>query len=160
MPQYAKILAFLAFISTFLLTACSENFIYEETKSIPNGAWAYADTLDYTLNITDTTQLYNLYLDIDHTVDYPFQNIYLKIHTQYPSGKRISEQLPIDFADKTGQWYGKCSGEDCHLRVNIQQRAFFNEVGKHVITLEQFLRKNPLQGMKNIALKMEHVAPQ
>lgn len=150
--RYLSFLFLLIFLSS-----CGENFVYSEEKVIQNAQWTYEDTLDFAIPIQDTTGVYNLYLDINHTIDYPYQNIYLKVATIYPSGKRVEELLPIDFADKAGQWYGDCSGENCELRVNIQQRAYFNEVGTHHVVFEQYLRESPLLGIKKISLRLEEI---
>lgn len=150
---------FFFLLSLSFLHACSENFVYSEQQIIDNAEWKYGDTLDFAIPIADTTEKYNLYLDVQHTTDYSYQNIYLNVATIYPSGKRIAELLPIDFADKTGQWYGNCNTETCQLRVNIQQRAYFNETGTHHIVFEQYLRENPLRGIQSIALKMEEIVP-
>ncbi|MFK7932830.1 MAG: gliding motility lipoprotein GldH [Saprospiraceae bacterium] len=144
-------------LSILFFSACSENFVYSEKQVISNTEWTYADTLAFAIPIADTTKKYNLYLDIQHTTDYPYQNIYMNVTTEYPSGKRVTELLPIDFADKTGQWYGDCNAESCQLRVNIQQRAFFNEIGTHRIVFEQYLREDPLRGMQSMALRMEEI---
>lgn len=145
------------FSAVFLLTQCSPAYFFDKEYTISDAEWNYSDTLNFEIKMEDTTQFYNLYLDIEHAFNYPFQNIYMKVHTLYPSGKRVSELLPIDFADKTGKWYGDCNSEWCDLRVNIQQKAFFNKKGTYVITLEQFMRKEALKGVKKIGLKIEEV---
>ncbi len=140
------------------LSSCGPDFVYEKSIPIENEQWSYSDTLDFEFEITDTSQLYNFYLDIDHSSKYTTQNIYLMVYTKYPSDKRISQQLSINLADKTGAWHGKCSSELCKLRVNLQSKAFFNELGNHTITLEQYMRVDPLPGIKNLALRIEKLA--
>ncbi len=134
---------------------CKEDFYFESNKTITSGEWNHQDSLDFTFSIADTSTIYNLYLDINHSTEYPFQNIYLQVATLFPSGKRIKERLPIDFADKTGRWYGNCDSEWCNLRVNLQQGAFFNAIGNHTITLEQFMRVDPLPGIRELSIKLE-----
>lgn len=150
-----RLLSLFLFVAT--VTACSENFVFSAEQSVPAAEWKYADTLGFSIPIADTTKRYNLYLDIQHTASYAYQNIYLNVTTQYPSGKVVSELLPIDFADKTGHWFGDCDMDKCELRVNIQRNAFFNEMGTHRIIFEQYLRENPLSGIQSLALRMEEV---
>jgi gliding motility-associated lipoprotein GldH len=146
------LIALLVLLTTF---ACKENFYFESDKVLKADQWSYQDSLDFTFTIADTSNLYNIYLDITHSTEYPYQNIYLQITTQYPSGERIKERLPIDFADKTGRWYGNCDSEWCKLRVNLQGNAFFNSPGKHTITLEQNMRVESLSGVRELSLKLE-----
>ncbi len=77
------------------------------------------------------------------------------ISTTLPDGQRLSQQLNVDFAEKTGEWFGKCSGGHCQLKINMQQNAYFNQVGKYQFTIAQFMRKNPLEGIKRINLQIE-----
>lgn len=139
-----------------LLSSCGPDYIYEQEIEISDGNWFYEDTLNFEVEITDTLEIYNLYLDINHSTDYATQNIYILIYTKFPSGERIKERVNIDFADKTGQWYGECNSSGCNLRVNIQQGAFFNALGKHLFTIEQFMRTNPLPGINSAAFRIEN----
>ena len=138
-----------------MLLSCGPDYLYEKSFEIANKEWTYEDTLNFEVEISDTLKIYNLYLDIEHSTDYAMQNIYILIYTKFPSGERIKERVAVDFADKTGRWYGECNAEVCNLRVNIQKGAFFNSVGKHLFTIEQFMRINPLPGIKSIALRIE-----
>ena len=151
-PNYLPI-CLLSFFLFFM--GCGENYVYDEMHEIEKRAWNYEDTLDYTFEITDTTKIYNLLLEIDHTKDYAYQNCYFKIYTKFPSGERVDQLLSVDFADKIGQWHGDCGSNSCTILVDLQKGAFFNALGKHTITLEQYMRKNPLEGIHSLAIKLE-----
>ncbi len=140
----------------FAIISCNDkNYIYDESQEILATKWAYQDTLNYTFQISDTTKIYNIYLELDHSTDYAYQNLYLKMHTQFPSGKRISQQVSFELADKYGQWYGDCGSNACTLLVPSQKGAYFNAIGKHTITIEQFMRKNPIEGIKGLSVRIE-----
>ncbi len=148
-------LLFILFVLSIGFSACGPNYHFEQAYPIQDNSWQQADTLDFVVEIEDTLQIYNLYLDVEHQTDYPFQNIYLMIHTEFPSGQRIHERVSVDMADKAGRWYGDCNSESCQLRVNIQQGAFFNAQGPHKITVEQYMRLDPLPGIRNVAFRVE-----
>ena len=150
-----NLLLVVSMLTIFTLLGCGPNYIFDETIDIAEKGWSYEDTLNFEVEITDTLEIYNLYFDIEHSTDYAKQNIYVLIYTQFPSGERIKERVAIDLADKTGRWHGDCNAEKCNLRVNIQKGAFFNLAGKHVFTIEQFMRVDPLQGIKSISLRIE-----
>ena len=140
----------------FFLASCgdNENYIYQESKTINESGWTYADSLDFNFDIQDTSKLYALILDVDHTTDYPFQNIYFNISTSFPSGKRLQQPLSSDLAEKSGKWHGKCSGKNCTASINLQERAKFNEMGKHRINIAQFSRDSVLMGVEEVSLKV------
>ena len=106
------------------INSCKPDYYFEESKPLNNSTWTYTNILNYNIPIQDTQKIYTIYLNIDHSFEYAYQNIYLMIHTEYPTGKKISERLPIDFADKTGRWYGNCKGDFCKLSVSLQKGCF------------------------------------
>ncbi|MEQ1746219.1 MAG: gliding motility lipoprotein GldH [Saprospiraceae bacterium] len=138
-----------------VFAACGPNYFFEENKPIANGQWAYADTLDFRFAIEDTLETYNMYLDFEYADTFSTQNIYLKLHTRFPDGKRLGKQKSFDLFSPEGQPLGKCSGGNRHLRTVLQERAFFNQRGEYVITLEQFTRSNPLPGVLSVGLALE-----
>ena len=140
------------FLGMAALLSCNAPSIYEEEKSIAKDGWAYRDTLDFRFAMTDTSQRYNIYLDFDHAEDFGSQNIYLRLHTRFPDGKRVAKVFPVDFYDAQGQCFGQCSGGQCHLRAVLQENAFFNQTGEYTITVEQYMRQDPLLGVSKLGL--------
>lgn len=148
-----RILFLLALIGS--LSACGPNYFYQEEKAIAQGRWAYADTLNFAFDIRDTAALYNLYVQFEYADSFPNQNIYIKFHTRFPSGKRLSKPLSFDFFDPVGKPAGDCSGQTCNAQIAIQQKAFFETPGEYIITLEQFGRQDPMPGITKVGLAIE-----
>lgn len=154
-----KRMLFLVLVFLSFLYACGPSWEYQDTKTLPDSGWLYVDTLHFELDITDTISRYNLYLYLEHTPSFPNQNVYLKIHTRYPSGETIADRLSIDLMDKQGKWYGKCSEQQCNLMVSLQEGLFFNQTGVHLLSLEQYTRSNPLSGILSAGMYLEKVTP-
>ncbi|MEL6867552.1 MAG: gliding motility lipoprotein GldH [Bacteroidota bacterium] len=150
----------LGFICALCILACGPNYLYQETKTLGDAGWTYQDSLDFPFSISDTNRIYNLYLDVEHDNSYPFQNMYIKIHTAFPDGQRPAQQVSINMADKVGQWYGNCGSTRCELRVPIQTGAFFNQAGDYQVTIEQFMRRDPLPGIKTLSFRIEDTGQQ
>lgn len=144
-------------LATLLLGifACGPNYHFSESVDIPTENWVYDDTIDFEFQIDDTLQIYNLILAITHHQDYAYQNLYTRIGTYFPSGQNLTETLSLELADKTGKWQGECSGKYCTVEIPIQEGAYFNAAGNYRIRLEQYMRKNPLAGIKNISFHIE-----
>ena len=117
--------------------------------------WQYSDSLSYSFEISDTSKRYNIGLEIEHSVDYAYQNLYIQIVTRFPDGEVKKQTLPIDMADHTGQWYGACNSTSCDLTVMLQERAIFNQVGEHVFEIHQFMRVEPLTGLQAITFFLD-----
>ena len=141
-------------VLALLLAGCKGDFLYEKTLDIPNGAWAYEDTLKFDFDVSDTTQLYALLLEVTHAGDYSFQNLYVQFHTTFPSGKTETKLVSLELAAQTGIWNGKCRANECKVEIPLQAKTFFKETGQYTLTIEQYMRQNPLPGLKQIALKI------
>ncbi|HHH50487.1 MAG TPA: gliding motility lipoprotein GldH [Saprospiraceae bacterium] len=152
MQYFSKIL-FVSFL--FLFLGCKENYFFQKSYDIPDAAWTYDNSLDFKVNIKDTSAIYNLFLTIEHSTDYPKQNVYIQIHTQFPTGEKLKEKLSINLASKAGAWYGKCGSKTCTLKIPIQEGAFFNIPGQYQFTIEQYMRVNPLNGIKRVSFSIE-----
>lgn len=149
------VVKFLSLIFVLLLLGCGPNYILDKKYEIENSEWTYRDTLNFEVNITDSLKIYNLYLQMEHSTDFPRQNMYVRIHTKFPSGKRISEQVSLEMANKAGVWYGNCNREWCRFTLPIQQGAYFDLPGDYEFTVEQYMRIDPLPGLKSLAFKVE-----
>ena len=143
------------FVLILAFAACGPSSLFDEEKTVPNGQWAYRDTLDFKFNVPDTSALYNLYVNFLYADSFPNQNVYVKFYTRFPDGKRLSTPLSFDFFDPIGNPAGKCSGKECRAQIAIQQNAFFEKAGEYTITLEQFGRLDPLPGIKKVGLSVE-----
>lgn len=146
---------FTSFWAVLAVTACQDPFVYKERMSIPGNSWAYSDTLEYRISINDTSALYNLYAEFEHADSFPTQNLYLKLYTTFPGGKRIERVRSFDFFDNMGNPAGTCSGNRCTVRTLLQNSVYFNEKGTYKITLEQFTRTSPLTGISGVTLLLE-----
>jgi gliding motility-associated lipoprotein GldH len=144
-----------ALLTVFLTSCDSRDIIFEKKVELKDKRWTYADSLQYTFPIKDTTKIYSIYLQVAHEQVYPFQNIYLMLHTQFPSGKRIDNRINIDLAEPTGKWNGDCSGDVCELEIPIQEGAYFNETGNYTLTVEQYLRQDTLVGISAVKVMLE-----
>lgn len=138
-----------------LLLACDTGLHYQEEHAIPeDSGWTYADSLSFSFDIADTLALYDLILVVDHRTGYPYQNLYTRIHTIFPSGRRLSQVLSLELMDKVGYWQGDCRGERCSLRIPIQESAYFNETGTYSLRLEQYMRRDSLPGLDALSLEV------
>lgn len=138
-----------------LILGCGSDYMYEKSYPIDSSNWTYADRLDFTFDIEDSLSIYNLWLEVEHSVDYDYQNLYTRIHTRFPSGQELTEALSLELADKIGRWYGDCNSRNCSLKIPIQQGAFFDQLGTYQITVEQFMRKDPINGIRTISFMVE-----
>lgn len=143
---------------TLVMTSCGDPHFFLEKGELPSDGWKFADTLSYDFKIEDTAARYNIQLDVEHSPEYNYQNLYLQIFTQFPDGKQLDQTLSIDLADNKGGWYGNCSGSTCNLQVVLQQNAIFDRMGDHTLKITQYMRHEPVEGVHAVSLVLDQAA--
>jgi len=144
-----------AVLLTLTLQACGPDYVLDQHADINKHQWHYADSLRFAANITDTTQLYNIRLQLSHQPDFSWQNLYVRVNTIFPNGQRLQQPLSLELADQGGVWYGKCSRESCSLDIPIQENAYFQQTGTYTFVVEQFMRENPVRGIHRIGMRIQ-----
>ena len=139
-----------------LLSSCQEDTFYSNQFVLNGQQWAQEEVMEFPFEIGDNSMAYDLLLDIECLKDYAHQNIYVKIYTQYPSGKVVEDIVSLDLMDKFGNWNGDCNSTACDIHLVLQQKTKFPEVGNYKISVEQFMRVNPLKGLESITFKIVH----
>ena len=157
-----NILKYFLFFSSILCTIflfqnCgdSNKRIFEQNASVPNRSWTYDNMLSFEAEIVDTSLQYNIYLNLRHGNNYLFRNLWVIVHTTFPSGKRIQKRVDLPLADKSGKWYGKGVGDIRRTTIKIQPNAIMPEKGLYKFEIEQNMRKNPLKDILDIGLGIE-----
>ncbi|MBK7409948.1 MAG: gliding motility lipoprotein GldH [Saprospirales bacterium] len=140
--------------ASVLFTACQPRALLNEKKSFAGQQWAHADTLDFQVAIKDTVQLYDLFLEVVHSPEFPNQNCYIRIFTLFPDGQRMDKLVSLELADKSGAWFGRCNSKSCRLTIPLQTGAYFNQPGDYLFTLEQYTRMDPLPGMQAMGMRI------
>lgn len=144
-----------AFVLCCSLFSCSAT-ISDETISIENGQWAETDSILFTFDIQDTIQLYDMFLEIDHSVDYAYQNIYCEVRSLTPDGLLAQHQLvPLELATPKGKWKGVCGSESCQRNIPFIRRSQFPTTGTYTVILKQYTRDETLEGINSLRLKVQ-----
>ena len=149
-----SVLAIILMMS-MILSSCDNRRIFEEYKSVKGGAWSYDDSIQFKINIEDTSKHYNIFVDVRHNFYFDWRNIWVIVKTEYPNHKIESSRVNLPLSASDGVWYGKCSGDICDMRVGIQQNAIFPQKGIYTFTIIQDMRQNPLSKVLDIGMRIE-----
>jgi gliding motility-associated lipoprotein GldH len=149
-----KILFFLiVFIVTF--TSCKNDVFYEKIDTIKNETWNVNQKLVYEFEITDSLQYYNIFLNVRNSTDYPYQNFYIFLTNQFPSGLQMVDTLGSILCDPFGKWYGKGSGRIKDNKFLLKKQVRFQQKGKYIFTVQQGMREENLRGIANFGITFE-----
>ena len=142
-------------IGLISLLSCQSSYYYEESKTITEEAWNENLPISFQFPIIDTLQNYNLYLDIDHTTDYEYQNLYVTINTKYPDAHSVLDTLSFDLANSIGEWNGKCQNEQCKLRVFMAHAIRFETPGTYTIKFTPYSRNKIVKHIQKLSFIIE-----
>ena len=139
----------------FTLTSCDRARIFEQNQPIKDYKWDYADAKTFVVEIKDTTQHYNLSVNVRHSFQFDWRNAWVKITTTFPDGQSFDKRVNLVLSEPDGHWIGDCLGDNCDMQVSIQQNAIFPKVGKYTFKIAQDMRVNPLTAVKSVGLRVE-----
>jgi gliding motility-associated lipoprotein GldH len=143
-----------------LLAGCTDHVVHQETVSIPGGAWHRDLKPEFSFEITDTVTRHDLYIDIRHTGDYPYSDLFLFVDLYGPEERFLRDTVECMLADPTGRWYGKGLGFifadriEAHVLYKLRNR--FPAAGRYTIRLEQAMRTEELPGVLDVGISLEH----
>ena len=150
-----KILA----LAVLLLAGCTDAVVFQADAPVPTGEWDRTWKPTFSFDIQDTVSKRDIYLDIRHTGDYPFSNIYVFATLTGPSGHTLTDTVECTLADPTGRWYGKGAGfihsDRVQAHVLYRTRNTFPRSGRYTIALEQAMRTEKLAGVIDVGVSIE-----
>ncbi|GGG78880.1 gliding motility lipoprotein GldH [Parapedobacter pyrenivorans] len=144
-------------VGFFLVLSCTDVAVVDQHIAIDSHAWHYDDRPRVVAHITDTTRPYNIYLNLRHTPDYQYSNIFILLHQHQPQGRDTTERFELRLAEPDGRWLGRGTGSVYAHQQLIKENVRFPDTGSYVFGLEQNMRDNPLREISDVGLRIEPV---
>jgi len=130
-----------------MVFACSKKEDFKKYKCLKNQEWTSEDTLKFNFFINDTLSNYNLFLNLRHTINYEYRNLFLFLQLE-----ESIDTIEVMLSDKNGKWYGKGIGDVREIQTKVLSKKY-NKQGEYSIILEQAMRygeKEKIDTLKNI----------
>lgn len=143
------------YLITLLFLACDPGRVYEENLEVENASWKIDDVKKFDFQIQDTTSLYNVYLNIRNTNDYPYQNLYLFIEMTSPSNKYFKDTVEVVLADSKGKWKGSGIGNIWTNQIPLLEKVRLLESGEYMIEVTQGMRHESLEAISDVGVRVE-----
>ena len=148
-----------------LVIACDSKQVYDAYQSVPE-KWHKDSLITFKLTAPDTTNAYNLHINLRNTNDYQYSNLFLIAELQYPNGKTIKDTLEYKIAAPNGELLGKGFTDVKESKLwykGYDEPFIFKESGDYIVTLQQAMRRNgdvngvlELEGVTDIGFRVEH----
>jgi len=135
------------------IIGCADRPVFSEKISL-DGKWSYENELSFPFEIDNLDLTYDLVLSLTYGRDFGYQNLYVKITTQYPQGKIDEDVLSLNLTNGSGIFLGDCNSSKCEIDLLLQEKFKFNEAGKYTITIYQNGREEKLDNIYAAELKL------
>lgn len=134
--------------------ACQPSAVFEKYQEIPQEIWNRYYPLEFTANIPDSAQ-YNIYICLRHTTDYEMANLWCFVSTR-SKHSAFRDTVNLKIAEPDGRWLGK-GGTVKTLEQPLPHNPVYLPAGDMVIRLEQGMRFENMNGVKNLGIRIEKI---
>lgn len=146
---------FLSLLCILFFSCQDTTTVADVNHVIDNRNWSYINKVRVPVIIEDESVTYNVYINLRHTADYKYSNIFLLVRNQGPDGKVFTVRKEFKLAHPDGQWLGKGSGTLYSYQLPFYLNHRFRRKGKYFFEVEQNMRDNPLKEITDVGFRVE-----
>ena len=137
--------------------SCQSNDVFFKYDAVNPNGWSKDSLYTFEVEISDTTSLYNLYVNVRNRGEYPYQNLWLFLHKSTPDSIHSADSIECYLADNRGKWLGSGIGSVYEMPILYQQNIRYKRAGIYTYKVVQGMRDSVLLGINDIGLKVEKV---
>jgi gliding motility-associated lipoprotein GldH len=142
-------------LSILILASCNSNVVFEKNVKIPDYRWDLNNVVALDVDMKDTINLHNIYINVRNASGYQFSNLFLFLTTKTPKGESARDTVELILADPSGKWLGSGMGDIWDNRILFKKDFRFAESGLWHFELAQAMRVNPLPQIMDVGLRIE-----
>jgi gliding motility-associated lipoprotein GldH len=132
--------------------ACQNDTLFDQTVSLSENGWLQKDKITIDFQVSDTSKKYDVRVALRQSNEYPYYNLYFVPKVINPEGKVIKRAFAEAFLydAKTGKPKGSGLGDMYSHQYTIFRGIHFTRLGKHQVSLEQYMRTDTLKGIISV----------
>ena len=148
-------LSVLLFVLLLVMQSCDPGKIYESNVDIPREGWHRTERARFEVEITDTVNNCNIYVNVRNNSSFKWMELWLFINSYSPAGNAQRDTLKVMLADSYGKWFGNGLGDKYDNRILFDRNVRFPASGTYIFEYEQAMRNETLIGIDDIGLRIE-----
>lgn len=148
-------------ICSFVVISCDSNRVFDTYKSIPN-TWHKDSIVSFKVMPPDSTNTYNLFVNLRNTNVYKYNNLYLIVEMVFPHGKTIKDTLEYRMAEPDGKLLGTGYADVKENKLWYKENVIFQEDGEYTVNIQHAMRENgkvngviALEGITDVGFRIE-----
>jgi gliding motility-associated lipoprotein GldH len=147
------------FVSATVLFSCNTIDVFEKFESFPKNEWHVSKQPTFSFEVKDSTARYYIYFVIRHTDAYKYNNIWVNISTQSPTGTKQTQLVNLKLADNIKGWLGAGMDDIFDSRIKITNAPVALKAGVYNFTIAQAMRDEPLAAVLSAGIRVEKAVP-
>ena len=120
-----------------------------------DNSWNFRDSIGFSFHVVDTLKPHHVSVFFRNTLDYPYQNLFLIIESIHNNKTVRKDTLEYLITNKYGQWLGNGLGKMKSNHFIVDENMIFDQAGEYEFVIQHGMRKNPLEGVNKVGLKIE-----
>lgn len=151
--------SFLILLVAVLLVSCDEKRVFDEYKSV-GSAWHKDSIVSFDLPVLDSTQRYDLFINLRDNNNYPYSNLFLIVTLEKPNGYTKVDTLEYEMASPDGTLLGNGYTDIKESKLFYKEGVRFR--GNYKLNIKQAVRESgkvpgveQLEGITDIGLRIE-----
>lgn len=135
---------------TLLLFSCDKNRVFDDYKKL-GGTWHKDSIICFEFESKDTVSSHNLFVNVRNNNNYPFNNLFLVVHMQFPDGFTKVDTLEYQMANPDGSLMGEGFSDVKENKLWYKENVKFNQEGTYKVSIQHALRQiNKIPGIEEL----------
>jgi len=140
-------------LSCLILFACVNKNAHIDFRSFKNAEWNKDSICQFEVNISDTINPYQIFIETRNDNSYPYRNIWLFVDIKTPLENIRKDTIGFDLADDFGKWLGQ-GFSIYELEVPYEKSFIFRQQGNYVFSIRHGMRDDVLKGINEVGIKL------
>lgn len=149
------IVVFILFLSLNSCQNRNEKVLMNEIDS----SWKKKDAQKFVFDINDAQDQKNVMFVIRNNNDYPYSNLRLIASIEHDKKNISIDTLNFVLAKPNGEWIGTGFGDTKEIVFQYKLNYKFPQNGDYSVKVVQAMRKDNLQGIEDIGIKIQNLKP-
>ena len=128
-----------------IFISCNNSIVFEKYITFENQEWNTDSLLSFGYTITDTISTYKLVLNVRHSVEYEYQNLFLFVKSDFST-----DTIELLLADKSGKWFGGGIGDIREVKTILAMGKTYYKKENNTIKIEQAMRYGSAEKITNL----------
>lgn len=147
----------------FVFIGCDEHHVFDKYQSVPN-KWDKDSVISFKITPPDSTEAYNLFVNLRNTNAYKYNNLFLIVEMVFPHGKTVKDTLEYRMAEPSGKLLGTGFTDVKENKLWYKEQVVFNETGEYTVNIQHAMRESgkvngvkELEGVTDVGFRIESI---